>query len=168
MNKHILPLLLLVLITLLGACKSSSKKDRESAEIEMSKYISKNNVPDSLISASGLIQYNTKVGEGDTTAKGYSVSIRYKLMLLKDSSVIKENINNFTPYNFTLNGDYYSSRNSVPGNFDGLHEALLSMREGGKATLVLPYRLGQGANGINTIPDYANLILEVELTNVAY
>ncbi len=48
----------------------------------------------------------------------------------------------------------------------GWDEGISYMKEGGKATLIMPSSLAYGAYGAGIIPPYTSLIFEVELIDV--
>lgn len=183
MKQSVILILYLAFITLFASCKSDSKKEQEAAEVEFASIMNKTLDADS-VSSTGLILIHDEIGKGDSIKSGDYVRMRYKLYLLSDINLdtltnvsgllsniealepLYNNYYDFGPYAFTEYGAYYSTYNTIPGNFDGLHEALLNMREGGKATLILPYDIAEGANGYDDIPDYANIVLKVWVTDI--
>lgn len=184
MKQYIIPALLVTLISIFASCKSDSTKEREDSQLQFSSILNKIQVADTLVSESGLVLIHQKEGKGASIQSGDYIRVRYELFLadrlnidtltnisgllsnLENIKATYDNIYNFNPYGFNVYGAYYSSYNAVPGNFDGVHEAALSMKEGGKAILILPYDLAQGANGSDSIPDYANIVLKLQITDI--
>jgi FKBP-type peptidyl-prolyl cis-trans isomerase len=74
-----------------------------------------------------------------------------------DGTVFDQNLDYETPFTFTLG---YSNV------IQGWHEGISYMKDGGKATLIIPSSLGYSYNSSGLIPAYSTLIFEVELVNV--
>jgi len=106
--------------------------------------------------ATGLYYVETKRGTGQKAANGKKVKVKYTGKLFDgtvfDSSEGKE------PIEFTL-----GSKEVIPG----WEEGILMMKEGGKATMVIPSSLAYSSNGAgNTIMPYTPLVFDVELVAV--
>jgi FKBP-type peptidyl-prolyl cis-trans isomerase len=106
--------------------------------------------------ASGLYYIETLKGKGAKAENGKKVSVHYTGKLLDgtvfDSSEGRE------PLEFVLGG----------GMIPGFTEGLLLMREGGKATLVLPSALAYGERGAGgKITPFTPIVFDVELVKVA-
>ena len=127
--------------------------EAEKASIES--YLTKNNITVSP-QASGLYYIVTKEGKGTNPSNGKKVKVHYTGKLL-DGTVFDSSIGK-PPLEFVLGGDMIL----------GFTEGISLMKKGGKALLLIPSRLGYGANGAGggTIPPYSPLLFEVELVDI--
>jgi hypothetical protein len=107
-------------------------------------------------SASGLVWYDLVVGSGPTPAGPTSeVSVHYTGWLL-DGRKFDSSVDRGQPAKFPLNGV-----------IAGWTEGVGTMRVGGKRKLVIPSRLGYGANPRGgVIPPNAPLVFDVELLQI--
>lgn len=107
--------------------------------------------------ASGLFYIETKKGTGKQAEPNKTVSVHYKGSFMS-GSVFDSSFDRKQPFEFTVGAGQV-----IPG----WDEGLLLMKEGGKATLVIPWWIAYGPNGYgNAIPPFASLIFEVELISV--
>lgn len=138
--------------------KKQADKDRIATEIE------KKNIDDFIAAnkltvtptASGLYYIETKPGAGDKPATGDSVKVKYTGMFI-DGSVFdsNEDIDNMTMVT------------GVGMVIPGFDEALQLMSPGAEATVIIPYRLGYGPQGYQSvIPPYSTLIFNLRLVSI--
>ena len=105
--------------------------------------------------ASGLQYLVTKEGTGKQPAATSIVKVHYTGKLV-DGTVFDSSVERGEPIEFPLN-------QVIPGWTEGLQ----LMKEGGKATLYIPSKLGYGEQGVpGTIPPHSTLIFDVELIEV--
>lgn len=105
--------------------------------------------------ASGLQYLVTKEGTGKQPAATSIVKVHYTGKLV-DGTVFDSSVERGEPTEFPLN-------QVIPGWTEGLQ----LMKEGGKATLYIPSKLGYGEQGVSgTIPPHSTLIFDVELIEV--
>ena len=142
--------LVFVLITAV-ACSSSS----EPQTIEPGESI----LPDSnegITTESGLQYIETEAGTGAQAQAGDKVAIHYT-GTLADGTKFDSSLDRGKPFEFVL------GNGAVIAGWD---EGIALMKEGGKATLVIPPALGYGGGGIpGVIPGDATLLFEVELVS---
>ncbi|MDR1974347.1 MAG: FKBP-type peptidyl-prolyl cis-trans isomerase [Bacteroidales bacterium] len=115
---------------------------------------------------SGLYLVSVRSGSGATHAVGETVSINYIGKFLNgqifdgnwESELKKEGINTegrrFNPLSVTV-----GSGQVIPG----FEEAIMMMKKGGRATVILPSSLAYGAQGNQVIPPYTPLVFEIEI-----
>ncbi len=110
---------------------------------------------------SGLKYTDTKVGTGSAAVKGKLVSVHYTGWLDNNGAKgqkFDSSIDRGAPFQFPL-----GAGRVIPG----WDEGVAGMKVGGKRTLMIPSKLGYGAQGAGTvIPPNANLIFDVELLDV--
>jgi len=148
----------LLIFIVLGCCSLSCKKKTYTFYDEMTKlkkYIADNNIT-TQPTASGLYYIETLAGTGDKARVGITVSIRYKGYLL-DGTVFDQNLDADKPLTRPLGYNYLIT---------GMEEGISYMRNGGKATLIIPSSLAYGYQKQDGIPAYSTLIFEIELVNV--
>ena len=104
---------------------------------------------------SGLYYIETEAGTGLQPQQGDSVFVHYTGMLI-DSTVFDTSVGG-NPFVFALGTGYVIS---------GWDEGIAYMKEGGKATLIIPSVLGYGSSGSGSVPPYSTLIFDVELVDV--
>jgi FKBP-type peptidyl-prolyl cis-trans isomerase len=105
---------------------------------------------------SGLIYYDMKTGEGKSPELSNTVEVHYH-GTLTDGTVFDSSVDRGQTISFPLGGV-----------IKGWQEGLAMMKEGGKATLVIPSHLAYGDAGSgDTIPPGATLKFEVELFKVS-
>lgn len=117
----------------------------------------KNNYPNAKATGSGLYYVMEEEGTGAPAEKGKQVSVHYKGTLM-DGSKFDSSYDRNQPIAFQL---------GVGQVIKGWDEGIALMKEGGKATLIIPYQLAYGEGGRPpVIPPMATLIFETELVSV--
>lgn len=104
---------------------------------------------------SGLYYIETETGTGVQSQLGDTVDVHYTGRLI-DSTIFDTSAGG-DPFSFTLGTGYVIS---------GWDEGITYMKEGGKATLIIPSELGYGSSGSGSIPPYSILIFDVELVDI--
>lgn len=126
-------------------------------------------------SKNGSIAYKViKSGSGKTPLYTDRVKVLYtgwfKLIdWNKDDIYTSQNgvkVNNKYIFDSTANRNDVPSIFRVSGVVDGFSNALQHMKVGDKWEVWMPWELGYGANGQNTIPAYTTLVFEIELLEV--
>jgi len=102
--------------------------------------------------ASGLYYIETLAGEGAVPTENDLVEVKYVGRFLDGSIFDSETIN----YN-----------HGVGQVISGWDEAIDYMKEGGKASIIIPSKLGYGPVGNEIIPGYTTLLFDVELIRVS-
>ena len=112
---------------------------------------------------SGLKYQDNIVGDGTSPQKGQRVSVHYTGWLYDENSSdnkgmkFDSSVDKGRPFGFVL---------GVGSVIEGWDQGVLSMRVGGKRTLIIPPNLGYGSSGIGPIPPNATLLFEVELLEI--
>jgi len=126
--------------------------DEETELLEQ--YLLENNIT-TVPEESGLYYIETEAGTGMQPQQGDTVDVHYTGRLI--DSTIFDTSTGGDPFSFTLGTGYVIS---------GWDEGIAYMKEGGKATLIIPSVLGYGSSGKNSIPPYSTLVFDVELVDV--
>eukprot|EP00560_Eucampia_antarctica_P009834 CAMPEP_0197831282 /NCGR_PEP_ID=MMETSP1437-20131217/8941_1 /TAXON_ID=49252 ORGANISM="Eucampia antarctica, Strain CCMP1452" /NCGR_SAMPLE_ID=MMETSP1437 /ASSEMBLY_ACC=CAM_ASM_001096 /LENGTH=250 /DNA_ID=CAMNT_0043434137 /DNA_START=58 /DNA_END=810 /DNA_ORIENTATION=+ len=104
---------------------------------------------------SGMVYYSMKEGEGEMPTTANTVEVHYHGTLI-DGTVFDSSVDRGQTIKFPLGGV-----------IKGWQEGLAMMKEGGKATLIIPADLGYGDAGSgDTIKPGATLKFEVELFKI--
>ncbi len=143
--------LILFFSVFLFSCKSDYEKELETLQT----YIEENNITVTP-KTSGLYYIETVAGTGIQAQAGNVVTVHYKGMFL-DGEKFDSSYDRGEPFEFTLGAGQV---------IKGWDEGISYMKEGGKATLIMPSSLAYGAYGAGSIPPYTSLIFEVELIDV--
>ncbi|MBI5287744.1 MAG: FKBP-type peptidyl-prolyl cis-trans isomerase [Chloroflexi bacterium] len=107
--------------------------------------------------ASGLKYTDSVEGTGASPERGKKVTVHYTGKLT-DGKKFDSSVDRGEPFAFTI---------GVGQVIKGWDEGVLSMKVGGKRTLVIPPDLGYGSRGAGgVIPPNAELIFDVELLGV--
>ena len=151
-KKRIILLSVSVLfISFFTSCKSDSEKELETLQ----SYIDDNNITVDP-TASGLYYIETLAGTGAQATAGDIVVVNYTGTFL-DGEKFDSSYDRNEPFDFTL---------GIGEVIKGWDEGIGYMKEGGKATLIMPSRLAYGSRGAGSIQPYTSLIFEVELLDV--
>jgi peptidylprolyl isomerase len=106
---------------------------------------------------SGLKYVDIKVGDGETPAKGQTVTVHYTGTLESGEKFDSSRDRN-QPFQFKL---------GVGQVIKGWDEGLSTMKVGGQRQLIIPPELGYGSRGAGgVIPPNATLLFDVELLGV--
>lgn len=108
--------------------------------------------------SSGLKYVDVKVGNGPSPKPGQQVTVHYT-GTLEDGSKFDSSRDKGTPFTFTI------GQGQVIKGWD---EGVMTMKVGGRRTLIVPPDLGYGAQGTpgGPIPPNATLNFDVELLGV--
>jgi len=112
---------------------------------------------DGVKTASGLIYWDTRVGNGEVAKEGSRVRVHYTGWLTTGKK-FDSSVDRGKPFDFTIgNGEVIK----------GWEEGVAGMRVGGKRQLRIPPDLGYGADGYPPdIPANATLIFDIQLLGV--
>lgn len=121
----------------------------------MTQYIADNKIKVAP-TASGLYYIQKVAGKGAQAENGQKVSVHYTGRLL-DGTVFDSSIERGEPIEFVL-----GEGRVIPG----WEEGIAKMKEGGKATLLIPSNLAYGERGNQVIPPCSPLVFDVELVKV--
>ena len=152
-------LLFVVSLTFLVAISSCKKTDdgldelREAEITRLNEYIADNNISVEPKS-SGLYYLETQEGTGDSIKIGDTVKIFYTVMSI--DSVLYDTSGSYEPFEFVVGSSSIIT---------GLSEGITYMKQGGKATLILPSELAYGATVDYSlgIPRFTTLLFDVEV-----
>ena len=164
--KYIIFLSVLTAV-LFSSCATDYTKDREQAQADFDKYILDNAIPDSfkLRSGSGVYVIPIAKGRGNMPKAGETVSIRYSVWYI-DSTFVYDNYTNINPTDIKLFDQNYLSQYVFPVSMPGLHEGLMHIREGGKATILIPSKQAFDHRKVAGIDRFSSFIVRVEITNL--
>lgn len=118
-------------------------------EAEIAKYISDNDLTVKK-TTSGLYYIITSEGSGTEKPKSNSNVKMYYKGYFTNGTIFDESASTGVNYNLNL---------LIPGFSEGMQ----LLTEGGKATLIIPSRLGYGNKSIGSIPEGSVLIFDVKL-----
>ncbi|MFK5857432.1 MAG: FKBP-type peptidyl-prolyl cis-trans isomerase [Bacteroidota bacterium] len=125
----------------------------ESVEIE--NYIRRHNL-NMIETGSGVKYQITKTGTGEKATKGRIVVLNYKVKLITGDVI----------YSSAENGTK-QFKIGYGGVESGLEEAILFMRGGDEAIIIIPSHLAFGLLGDNKkVPSRSTVIYEIEITNI--
>jgi FKBP-type peptidyl-prolyl cis-trans isomerase FkpA len=144
--------------------KSEVERAKNTEAAKVKNYIAEKNLKPTT-TPSGLAYVVTTMGTGAKPVKGDSVLVNYSVSFLT-GKVFDTNIPALSKTSSTYNpGRPYEPiplpYGSVGGIIPGVEEALSLFPMGTKVTLILPSKLGYGAQG-GAIPPYTPLIFEME------
>lgn len=106
---------------------------------------------------SGLQYIDEVVGEGDSPMEGEMVTVHYTGKLTNDK-IFDSSVKRNEPFSFVI---------GVGQVIKGWDEGVITMKPGGKRTLIIPPELGYGSRGAGgVIPPNATLIFDVELLGI--
>lgn len=136
--------------------KAKEASKYEDAKKDFEDFV-KNNYPNAKATGSGLYYVMEDEGTGKQAEKGKQVSVHYK-GTLTDGSKFDSSYDRNQPIAFQL---------GVGQVIKGWDEGIALLKEGGKATLIIPYQLAYGEGGRPpVIPPMATLVFETELVSV--
>jgi len=114
-------------------------------------------VPKTVVLPDGLKYVDLRVGRGALPQTGQTVSVHYVGKLL-DGTKFDSSRDRGQPFTFPL------GEGQVIAGWD---EGVKTMHVGGIRRLIIPAKLGYGAQGAgDKIPPYASLVFEVELLGI--
>jgi peptidylprolyl isomerase len=119
-------------------------------------YLHDNNI-DIKPTKSGLLYEDVRIGVGPLAQNGDFVTVNFSISLLDGTQI----------FSSTEQGEPVFFELGKPFDTEGMNEALLKMREGGRARIIIPSNLAFGEKGRgNIIPPYSTLISDIELVNI--
>lgn len=117
----------------------------------------------------GLYFIRTKEGKGKAIKQGSPVKFHYVGRLL-DGTIFDTSIKEVAEENGLLHPmRRYEPLETMAGTgqmIQGMDEGLMMMRQGDKATLIIPFQLGYGDRDLGLIPPYSPLVFEMEIVSV--
>lgn len=151
MYKIITLLSIVLIISLNTSCTSKAEKEIK----DRNTYLAENNITASP-TASGLYYIETTEGTGVLAQVGDVVQVHYTGKFL-NGDVFDSSYDRGEPIEFTLGAGQV---------IKGWDEGIALMKEGGKATLIIPSNLAYGASDYHSIPAYSTLVFDVELVKI--
>lgn len=139
----------------MNAKKQAEMAQRQTEEESLlQKYLQDNHITPTTTLPNGLIYIERQAGTGNSPVDGKKVKVHYTGKLL-NGEVFDSSIDRGEPLEFAI-----GRRNVI----EGWDAGIPLMKVGGKATLIIPSKIGYKDRGAGEkIPPYATLIFEVEL-----
>ena len=104
---------------------------------------------------SGLYYIEKNEGSGDIIKQGDEVVVNYTLTLA-DGSLVETTLGS-EPMTYIVGREKFIA---------GWEEAIAKMKKGSVATIIIPSKIGYGAEGKGDIQPYSTLIFEIEIVDV--
>jgi FKBP-type peptidyl-prolyl cis-trans isomerase FkpA len=143
----------LVLLSL-GSCDPTRKNEKAESEA-IANYLSSNPADTFKLEPSGLYYRDVVVGTGRSPVTGDTADV-----------VTTGKYLNGTEFYTTAGGADMVFEVGDPFILSGFDEGITYMKEGGKATFLVPSKLAYGTQGYYTIPGYTPLLYDVQLIKV--
>lgn len=143
--------LAVALLLLVSSCMKSSNQN-EIDDQAITKYLVSKNLT-ATKDLSGLYWIMTTQGTGTSPTAASTVEVKYKGSLL--SGAVFDQTSADKTFTYALSGLIMGWQIGIP-----------LMKEGGKATLLIPSQLGYGSANLGAIPPNSVLIFEIELIDV--
>jgi FKBP-type peptidyl-prolyl cis-trans isomerase FkpA len=156
-KKHyqsILLFLAAIALISLGSCDPAKKYEKAETEA-IANYLSTNSADTFKLETSGLYYRDVLVGTGRTPVINDTAHIVYTGKFL-NGNVFDSNAGGADLIMVVGAGTYIA----------GLEEGITYMKEGGKATLLIPSKLAYGTTGQYNIPGYTALLFDIQLVKV--
>jgi FKBP-type peptidyl-prolyl cis-trans isomerase len=154
-SKSILFFLTIATIVLLVSCDPAKKYEKAEKD-SITNYLNTNSNLDYVQQSSGLYYLETLAGTGRQPVALDTVSVYYTGKFL-----------NGTVFDSNVGGSLLVFTIGKGEKLIGFEEGIMLMKQGGKATILLPSSLAYGTQGFYTIPGYTALLYDVELVKVA-
>ncbi|MDR0970222.1 MAG: FKBP-type peptidyl-prolyl cis-trans isomerase [Lentimicrobiaceae bacterium] len=139
-----------------AAAELIAEERRLAEPAKIAKYVKDNNITVAP-TESGLYMIHETEGTGKLPQSGNMVEVHYTLYNI-DGEKLQSSRDSGKPFSFVI------GRNQV---IQGWDEGVAMMKEGGKATLLIPSAIAYGGTDRGTdIPAYSPLVFEVELISV--
>ncbi len=160
---------LFMVLTLFTSCKKEYEKIEDIDETQIKNYIAKNNLQNVKSDPSGFYYQITAPGTGDlftnTDYVLYDVTVK---SLINGTQYLQSptyaNLGNYVGY---LNSFFNSSLSSTRSyNIPAIRTAVLALKPGGSARILLPSYLAFGKNGAGPIP--SNEIIDLYVTTSGF
>jgi FKBP-type peptidyl-prolyl cis-trans isomerase len=153
MIKYVVVIAILVGLTAVFVMAQSGTKKSAAADTSAPTKVT----GDGVKSASGLVYWDIRVGNGQAAKEGSHVRVHYTGWLTNGKK-FDSSVDAGKPFDFTIgNGEVIK----------GWEEGVAGMKVGGKRQLRIPPALGYGAKGYpGAIPANATLIFDVQLLGV--
>ena len=127
----------------------------EDVEMEILENYIKNANITVLPTESGLYFIEKNAGTGECIKQGDEVSVNYTLTLA-DGSLVETTLG-AEPMTYIVGREKFIA---------GWEEAIAKMKKSSVATVIIPSKIGYGAEGKGTIQPYSTLIFEIEILDV--
>ena len=138
--------------------QEQAKKNSEQEEGKLEEYIKKGSIEYKQLASGLRFSITQTKPEGQQAKQGDTVLVHYTGKLL-DGKVFDSSVSRGEPFQFVL---------GMGAVIRGWDEGIAQLRKGEKATLVIPSRIGYGAQGAGggQIPPFATLVFDVELVDI--
>lgn len=153
--QSVLLFLAVSLMISLGSCDPAKKYEKEEKD-SIQNYLSQNSNLNFELKTSGLYYLEVLTGTGQTPVLHDTAYVKYTGKFL-NGNVFDTNVGKTDSLIFPVNEGVL---------IFGFDEGITYMKEGGKATFLVPSKLAYGASGFYTIPGYTALLYDVELVRV--
>jgi FKBP-type peptidyl-prolyl cis-trans isomerase FkpA len=146
----------LVAALVLVSCDPGKKFEKEE-EALIQQYLTNNSTLNFEKKASGLYYLELQTGPGRLAVKHDTAYVKYTGKFL-NGTIFDTNVGKPDTLKFPVNEGWM---------IKGFDEGLTYMRQGGKASLLVPSKLAYGTTGYYIIEGYTPLLFEIELVKVA-
>ncbi len=143
-----------ILLLSLGSCDPAKKYEKAEAEA-IANYLSSNPADTFKLEQSGLYYRDELVGTGRTPVAYDTVDVIFTGKFLDGSEFVT-----------TVGGSDYVFPLGEGYPIAGFDEGISYMKEGGRATFLIPSKLAYGPYGYYTVPGYTALLYDVQLVKV--
>jgi FKBP-type peptidyl-prolyl cis-trans isomerase len=155
-------LILSVAVLVIAGCSPIKKWEREEKQ-RIQEYLAGLGDTIYVTKPSGLIYIELVAGTGALPKSNDTISVRYKGYFMS-GRVFASNIAETSPMSYLAGTGLLADASGYL--IEGLAEAGLYIREGGKAKIITPSSLAYGSNGYGLIPGFTPLVWELEVVDL--